>query len=197
MVRASKIRDAGDYVEWLRQQVHDMEVPATDRVRAAGACFALAQEHHHSIVLLIENQLYGSACALVRIAFEAFVRGECLALCAAEAAVEGFIGGAEPPKINYLLAAVESTPAFSEKVLSGVKAKSWRAMCDYTHTGGLHVRRWNTADAIEPNYEDGMLNEALSFAQVIGSMSVLGLATLAEDEELALRVLERVKQRAA
>jgi hypothetical protein len=137
------------------------------------------------------------ACALVRIAFEAFVRGEWLALCATDAAIEDFIAGTDPPKIDKLLAALELTPAFSEKVLSGVKAKSWRAMCDYTHTGGIHIRRWNTAEAIEPNYDDGMLNKALSFAEVIGSMSVLGLATLAEDIQLALRVLERVKQRAA
>jgi hypothetical protein len=162
MVSETQIHGAGDYVEWLRQQVHEMQVPATNRVRAAAACFALAQEHHHSIVFLIENHLYGSACALVRIAFEAFVRGEWLALCATDGAIEDFIAGTEPPKIDKLLAALELTPAFSEKVLSGVKAKSWRAMCDYTHTGGIHIRRRNTAEAIEPNYDDGMLNEALS-----------------------------------
>ena len=158
---------------------------------------AVAQEHHHSIVFLIENHLYGSAFALVRIAFEAYVRGEWLALCATDATVEDFLAGQEPPKIDKLLAELERTPAFSENVLSTIKVKSWRTLCDYTHTGGTHVRRWNTADAIEPNYHAGEIREVLSFAEVIGSLSVLGLATLAGDEELALRVLEQVKQRAA
>jgi hypothetical protein len=197
MVTSSQIQSAGEYVEWLRQQVHDRQVPATRRVRAAGACLALAQEHHHSIVFLIENQLYGSAFALARPAFEAYVRSVWLTLCAAEDGVERFLSGEEPPKIGTLLAELEQTEAFSEKVLSAIKAKSWSAMCDYTHTGGRHVHRWNTAEAIEPSYHADELAEVLRFAEVVGSLSVLGLATLAEDEQLALRVLERVKQRAA
>lgn len=197
MLTAAEIRSAGEYVEWLRQQVHEMQVPANIRVRAAGGCLALAQEHHHAIVFLVEHELYGSAFALVRLAFEAYVRGKWLALCATDTAVQDFLAGREPPKMDNLLAELERTPAFDEKVLSSMKAKSWRAMCAYTHTGGRHVQRWNTADAIEANYDDAEIREVLSFAAVIGSLSVLGLATLAGDEELALRVLERVRQRAA
>jgi hypothetical protein len=197
MVSAVQIQSAGEYVEWLRQQVDEKQVPATTRVRAAGACLALAQEHHHSIVFLVEHKLYGSAFALVRLAFEAYVRGEWLALCATDASVQSFLTGQEPPKMDSLLAELERTPAFSESVLSTVKAKSWRAMCDYTHTGGRHAQRWNTADAIEACYEDVEICEVLSFAEAIGSLSVIGLATLADDSELALRVLEKVKQRAA
>ena len=197
MVSEAEIRSAGEYVEWLRQQVHEKQLPATVRVRAAGGCLALSQEHHHSIVFLVEYELYGSAFALVRLAFEAYVRGEWLALCASDKTVADFLAGREPPKIDTLLAELAKTPAFSENVLSTVKAKSWRAMCDYTHTGGRHVQRWNSADAIEPSYDDAEIREVLSFAAVIGSLSVIGLATLAGDEQLALRVLEKVQQRAA
>jgi hypothetical protein len=69
-------------------------------------------------------------------------------------------------------------------------------MCDYTHTGGLHVQRWNTSDAIEPNYDDAEILEVLKFAELIGSLSVIGLAQLAGDDELGIRVLEQVTGRA-
>ncbi len=197
MVSEAEIRRAGEYVEWLRQQVHEKQLPATVRVRAAGACLALAQEHHHSIVFLVEHELYGSAFALVRLAFEAYVRGEWLALCASDAAVKEFLAGQEPPKIDVLLADLARTPAFDENVLAAVKAKSWRAMCDYTHTGGRHVQRWNSVDAIEASYDDAEVREVLSFAAVMGALAVLGLASLAGDSELALRVLEKMQQRAA
>jgi hypothetical protein len=157
---------------------------------------ALAQEHHYSIVFLVENHLRGSAFALVRPAFEAYIRGEWLALCATDTIVESFWAGGKPPKIDKLLAELEQTPAFSENVLSSIKARSWRAMCDYTHTGGRHIQRWNSAYAIEANYDDGETLEVLSFSAIIGSLSVLGLATLAGNNELALRVLEKVRQRA-
>jgi len=196
MIDAMHIRRAGEYVEWLRQQVHEMDVPASTRIRAAGGCLALAQEHHHSIVFLIENCLYGSAFALVRIAFDAYVRGVWLSLCAADSVADGFMHGQEPPKIDVLLAQLEETPAFSERVLSGIKRRTWRAMCDYTHTGGLHVQRWNTSDAIEPNYDDAEILEVLKFAELIGSLSVIGLAQLAGDDELGIRVLEQVTGRA-
>lgn len=197
MVSGAEIRGTSEFVEWLRQQVHEKQLPATVRVRAAGGCLALAQEHHHSIVFLVEHKLYGSAFALVRLAFEAYVRGEWLALCASDTAVENFVAGKEPPKIDVLLTELARTPAFEENVLGAVKAKGWRAMCDYTHTGGRHVQRWNSADAIEASYDDAEVREVLSFAEVIGALAVLGLASLAGDNELALRVLEKVKQRAA
>jgi len=68
-------------------------------------------------------------------------------------------------------------------------------MCGYTHTGGLHVQRWITADGIEPNYSKEELLEALRFADIIASLSVLGVLTIAEDDAMAQKVLDRYKAR--
>ncbi len=199
MMSSVQIQSAGECVEWLRQQVHGKHLPAILRVRAAGACLNLAQEHHHSIVFLVEHQLYGSAFALVRPAFEAYVRGEWLVLCATDENenVESFLNNGQKLKLDKLLADLERTPAFSAGVLSKMKDKSWCAMCDYVHTGERHVWRRNTADAIEACYEDGEICEVLSFAEAIGFLSVMGVATLADDSELASRVYEKFEQRAA
>jgi hypothetical protein len=69
-------------------------------------------------------------------------------------------------------------------------------MCAYTHTGGLHIQRWNTSDGIEPNYSPEEVLEVLAFAEFVGVMSVLGMAELANDEDLALRLLNKIKERA-
>ena len=68
-------------------------------------------------------------------------------------------------------------------------------MCAYAHTGGLHVQRWLTADAIEPNYAKVEILEALRFADIIASLSVLGVLTLANDNDMAQKVLDRYKTR--
>jgi hypothetical protein len=107
-----------------------------------------------------------------------------------------YIRGWEPPKINEILDAVEQTPGFSEKVLSKVKSQGWKTMCAYTHTGGLHVQRWNTSDSIEPNFSPQEVLEVLVFAEFIGTMSALGIAELGDDEDLALCLLAKVKERA-
>jgi len=66
-------------------------------------------------------------------------------------------------------------------------------MCAYTHIDGLHVQRWNTAEAVEPAYEPEEVAEVLAFAEIIASLSVIGVVNLAQDEELANSVFQRFK----
>lgn len=192
MLTESQLREAGGLVEWLRLQVHDRELPASNRVRAAASCLGIAQEHHHAIVLLLEHHLYASAFALLRVEFEAYVRGIWLMLCATDDNVGVFLNGEKPPRIDTLLSELEQTPGFAEKTLSGLKQKHWRAMCGYTHTGGIHVQRWNTPEGVEPNYSIDEVREVLYFAAIIGCLSVLGFAHMANDDALTARILERV-----
>ncbi|WP_427912856.1 DUF6988 family protein [Ramlibacter sp. MMS24-I3-19] len=186
---------AADYLNSIGAIIHECDLPATKRVRAAASCLAIAQDHHHAIVALLDHELYASSFALVRVAFEAYVRGEWLALCATDAEVDKFVEGAEPPRIGILLESLEQTETFSEMILSEVKENSWRAMCAFTHTGGLHIQRWNTPEAIEPNYDDAEVRKVLSSAETIGALSVVGIASLAGDEPAAEKVLKLFRER--
>ena len=104
MLTDDEIARAGSYVEELRVSVHNLDVPSDSRTRAAGSCFAIAQEHHHAIVRLTEWKLFAAAFALIRIEFEAYVRGEWLSLCASDSVIDAFLRGNEPPRIDCLLA---------------------------------------------------------------------------------------------
>jgi len=95
-----------------------------------------------------------------------------------------------------LLDALEQNPAFTDRFLSALKHKLWAAMCAYTHTGGLHVQRWNTVKAIEPAYDPKEIESVLHFAEFIGSLSVIGFATVVNDEVLSQAVLDQVQLRA-
>lgn len=195
MLTDDEISHAARYVEELRLFVHDIDVPNNNRVRAAGSCFAIAQEQHHAIVRLIEWRLFAAAFSLVRSEFEAYVRGAWLLHCASDELVEGFIQGKEPPRIDCLLEQLEILDSFNENVLSQIKQKTWRSMCAYTHTGGLHVQRWNTEDGIEANYAKEEVVEVLRFAEIIASLAAIGVACLAADEEMAARILEATERK--
>jgi hypothetical protein len=143
----AQTRAALNYVEQLRQSVNGLSLPAGVRVLSAASCFGIAREHHHAIILLLEKGLCASAFALVRPAFEAYIRGAWLAFCANEDMVNRFLQGEEPPSLRDLLAELEGTSDFEKKVLSQVEQLYWKAMCDYAHTGGLHVRQWITLTA--------------------------------------------------
>jgi len=195
MLTEQEIVAANDYGEWMRLAVHDKYIPASNRVRAAAGCLIIAQDHHHAIVTLLDVPLYASCFSLVRVAFEAYIRGEWLALCATDKAVDDFISGEEPPKVDKLLQDIEGVETFNDQNLSKIKRHTWRSLCAYTHTGGLHVQRWNTAEGIEPNYSRAEVAEVLRFAEIILALSVLGMARIMKDEALAERVWERFSQR--
>lgn len=186
---------ATEYLNWIGAAIHECDLPATTRVRAAASCLAIAQDHHHAIVVLLDHDLYASSFALIRVALEAYVRGEWLALCANDEEIEKFIAGEEPPTFGMLLRRLEQTEAFNEQVLSRIKASSWRAMCAYTHTGGLHVQRWNTPKAIEPSYSQDEVREVLSFAETVGALAAIGVASLANDVAAAEKILSKLKER--
>lgn len=109
--------------------------------------------------------------------------------------MDGFFEGAEPPKFGNLLERLEQTETFNEMVLSKIKASSWRATCAFTHTGGLHIQRWNTPGGIEPNYDDAEVREVLSFAETVGSLAVIGVASLADDEAAVQKVFKAFRGR--
>lgn len=195
MLTDNQLNDANAYGEWLRLAVHEKSLPANNRVRAAGSCFGIAQDHHHAIIVLLDARLYASCFALLRVAFEAYVRGEWLALCATDTQVQKFWKGWEPPKIDKLLDALAQKDAFQEGRLSLIKKRNWKALCGYTHTGGIHVQRWNTSDGIQANYSAAELLEVLRFADIIATLAVLGVLSLADDAATSEKLLERFKAR--
>lgn len=195
MITDRELSTAAEYVEWLARLVYDQKLPATLRVRVAAACHAIAQDHHHSIVLLLKEKRYAAAFALARPAFESYLRGEWLAHCATDRQVQEFSADRDPPPLNALLSALEGLPSYASGELTSIKRKHWDALCSFTHTGGLHVQRWLTETAIEPSYTVEEVRGALQFAEFVGAMSVLGTATLANNMDISLRVLERVKVR--
>jgi len=133
--------------------------------------------------------------ALIRIQFEAYIRGEWLSVCATDLEVAKFLRGDEPPKLSAMISALEQTAAFQDQILSKIKTTSWASMCGYTHTGGLHVQRYLTPESIESSFARTEILEVLNFSEIIVSLSVMGVLLLAQDETGAISVMERIKAR--
>lgn len=74
----------------------------TLRARVAVALHHLCLEHHYAGHVLIENDVRGSAFALYRPQFEAYVRAKWYFDCASDAELEKFVQVGEPPKMNEL-----------------------------------------------------------------------------------------------
>jgi hypothetical protein len=184
-VALERMTRAYELVDWVGHSLQDATFTASDRTRTAAACFAIAQEHHAAIVTLTEHQMFTSAFSLGRIVFDAYVRGAWLAKCASETRVTKFFNAdREPDGMKDMIASLQKIPEYSNGWLQRMKESSWEALCDYTHTGGRQVQRWNTTDAIEPDYRIEEVLELLGFAEIVAVMSVASLALLLDDSTL-------------
>lgn len=193
MSATERLARSHELAAWIERQVDGLPGPALLRNRLASPCFIVVQEHHQAIVLLLAQRhpFHASAFALVRPVYESLVRGVWLWQCASEAELQAFSKGDRPPSTPTMLKAVEKTPSYAGGQLSAVYSRSWETMCAYTHTGAQQIQRWNTSDLIAANYSDEEVNEVLCFTGTFALLSTLGLATIAADDALAHRTLEK------
>lgn len=196
---APGLRRASELSDLLARKLHEQPLRQSLRNRVAGACFAVALDHQQAVVVLLEHSppIYSSAFALVRPAYESYVRGLWLSHCASDEQVESFLQGGNRLDMASLVAAVEKAGEFDGSQLSGIYKKNWSAFSSYTHTGGLQVQRWNTSEAIEPSYAESEINEVLRFTSAIALLSAVSVAALARNEELAQELLAIAKSHAA
>ena len=180
----------------LSAKLQEQPMPENLRNRMAGACFAIALEHHQAVTVLVAQKqpLYSAAFALVRPIYESYVRGMWLLHCAEDKQVELFSKDGELPRMASLARAVEIAGNLDRKQLSGIYAGNWSAFCSFTHSGGLHAQRWNTAEAIEPNFSDAEVCEVLQHTSAMALLAAIGVAALGSNEPLAQELLESARQ---
>lgn len=84
-------------------------------------------------------------------------------------------------KVDDFLNAIEISSAFNEVALNITQRRTWKSMCAYTQTDYLHVQCCNSGDGIEPNYSVVDLLEVPPFADIIATLSELGVVPLMND----------------
>lgn len=192
MTLSERVSVSESHIRWLDQKLNNLEILAGDRHRYAGGCLNVTSEYHKAIPILVFKQLYGVAFAIVRLMFESYVRGVWLHQCATERQLSDF-AKEKVPKFYELIQDLESQEEFSDRTLSTVKQKSWAAMNDYTHTGFAQVVRHQTATTIESNYEFEEICEVMDFGDSIGFLAAIACCSLADNNELAMTILSRIK----
>ena len=186
-----RIRRSEEFIRWLDPRINGVVFEANDRLRLSSGCLDMVHEHQKAIVLLVANQLTGSAFALVRMIFEAYLRGVWLHQCATEAEVEEFKGDRLHLSMKSLIDRVETLDGFKAGILSATKQKSWAAMNSFTHTGYAQAVRRLTEESIEPNYDPEEVMEVLTFADGMALLAAAEIAHIAGDSAFVELLLER------
>lgn len=184
-------------VEWLNEPNEFLEsasFTANSRVRVSVGLLNLSLEHQGGIIALVDHQIFGSALALIRPQFEAYVRGIWYSKCASDDQVEHFLKGADPPKIRTLIELVEKYEGNNNNALSKLKAKVWPMLNDYTHGGARQVAARNSEEHIEHNYNPVHIAGAVQSSVGLAFSASVEIAKIAENPELANKLLDLRKR---
>jgi hypothetical protein len=173
-----------DLDSWIDGSLRGVEVAGNHRYRIPGQLFDLAIEHHASVIELVESRLYASGFALVRCAFECFVRGAWLHHCATDDEFQTFIDQDRVPRMSPMIEALEQKDEFAGGFLSKWREDGWKAMNGYTH-GGIHqISRRMQGEYIEPAFEDDALLEIIRFTGAMALLALGQIAAMADNQTL-------------
>jgi len=194
MTSSTAIESAFEDVRFLAGKLYDLTLPSDLRTRVSAGYFAVVQEHHHAIVILLQHQrpLATSAFAILRLQFEAYVRGMWFSHCAKDNAIKSFMEGGKIPDMTSLIIAVQQASQSEGEYLSNFHKHNWSALCSYTHTGAQQIQRWNRGDVIEPSHSKAEINEVLYFSGAIAKLSAISVAVLAGNDDLAEEIGKNV-----
>jgi len=188
------ISNSEKLIQWADSKIDGLEVSSDDGPRIVASCLDMALEHQKAIILLIANKLYGSAFALIRLLFEAYVRGLWLNYCANDKEINKFKKDKIDKEFGKLIEDIEQVDGYNVGTLSKAKKAGWKVMNSFTHSGFNQIVRRNTTSTIEPNYEEEEIEEAISFTNAIGLLSCLEISFLAKKNELSIEILEKIKE---
>jgi hypothetical protein len=182
---------------WVQQHLDGLTLAEPcKRSYLSGACLHASIEHGMAILVLVDEGLYGSALALIRLQFEAYVRGLWLAQCASDCEVDK-AGRDEFPKIGPTIESLERPGLLDSALLSTIKGDAWKPLNSLTHTGYQQIGPRLNKDGIGSYFDDNQIRVALNWAEALAILCTVVFAGLAKDDQLALAALERARGVAA
>lgn len=146
----------------LGDLVKSYEYPTDPKSLIILAYHSILEEHHEAIWLLIQNDLNGSAFALVRSFYEALYRAHWIIGCASAKQIDEVLKGKDIfPKMYEMMKKIDTAFGIGD-FFQNIKKNSWNPMNDYTHSGIRQISRRFKYNVVEPNYETGEIVEVLN-----------------------------------
>ena len=164
--------------------------PPGRRVQLSLASFCIVREHHHAIALLLDQELYASAFALMRPLYEGSVKGMWFAHCAQDGQLEGFAKDKELPAVGDLADDLLKSPLPADVSfqLRRIKTLYWKAMSSFSHAGHAQLKRWLIATGVEPTYSTEEIREVANFTAYVVVVSALERARLGGNDVAVSRI---------
>lgn len=164
-----------------------------DKNTISSSFYSLSLEHHRGVIVLAEQQLYGSASALLRSLFEAYVKGMWFYHCATEIDFENL--GKDKFKKQFHSMINDLEEKGKAKGISKQKIENWSGLNSLTHSGLLQINKRSDEHSITSNYDSGFILDTLLFANNYALLNAGELAKISNNkvsQQCVLKVAEKL-----
>ena len=165
--------------------LNGMKIKNDERSRVAAALFAIAQQHHNSILILLKNEaaLYASAFALLRPLLEVTIRGIWVLHCAKEEDIKLIVEGHNSKwqkKTTEMLDDIDKQNGYESKEV--FYPKLFKVLSAYTHGYEQQIQRWLKTNDIEAGYSNEEISELIEKSDFIANIVFVSTQSLVVDE---------------
>jgi hypothetical protein len=154
----------------IAEVLHGRHIKRDLRSRLCAACFAVSQQHHNSILILLSRNppLQATAFALLRLLTESTFKGLWLFHVASDEQVENYVQSGTKLDMASMITSVGKAAGVNEHQAI---YKHWHSLSAYTHTAEFQVQRWLTTENIEPGYSASELSELVNLSGVVAELA--------------------------
>ena len=192
-MEGERFTQSKESILWVQRQVDGLSLAEPcKRSHLSAACFVTSIEHGIAILVLIDEGLHGSALALVRLQFEAYLSGIWLAQCVSDNEVDK-AGQDEFPKIAPMIISLEKPGLLDNALLLKIKLDAWAPLNSLTHTGYQQIGGRLSKDGVGSFFDDDQIQVALNWAESWTVLAAVGIAGLAQNEQLMLALLRKAR----
>ncbi len=189
MALSMQIGQSREWIQKSRRLIHGVSFELTAKAKPSLTLLHLSLEHEDGMCCLAEKGLYGSALALFRPQFEAYVRGIWLYSCATEEQLLKFLKGDSAPTLHEAIEQVEKCEGQESGRLKAMKKVLGKDLNDYTHGGSFQVLARSAKDGIANNYDMPHMESVLVLSSTISFSTCLAIAKIVNEPELEKRLL--------
>lgn len=153
------------------------------------AAYDAVREHHEATILLVKQQLHGSAMTLLRTMFEGCIVGLWAVYLASDEELDSFAMGRltlEPSKVLRRLRSKDEGDFV--QILESFYEENKDFLNSYVHVGHEAVAGRLSASYIGPNYPPEKIKLLLEFADAMLIVVVMEISSLVKEQALRERL---------
>ncbi len=164
----------------ISQSLEGITTGADDNLLFPGLYHSLVIEHHRSIIVLCERQLYSSAASLLRCVFESYVKGLWFAEFANESDFDKLRNDEFKKDFFKMVNALENK---NNNGLKTAKERYWPNLNSFTHSGTAQLSRRIKDDQIVSNFDPEFIEQMLSFSNTYALLSFGQIAEMSGNSQ--------------